>query len=216
MGDFSAERQRILQSPPPELVAEAAANPGGSVAAIDTGYIGDPNGYIPAEAVRGAWLVGPDGKLTGEFEENLNYGPPKDEFARLTESTHWLDWLGDDPARAVRDSVEGCLTDQVAGAVLDWLKILDDPRFLTGGRPRPDHPDRIIVTRAGLALPFALSVTAPGRKREILTGVFTWVAVGLDQPGGRKDQVWLDLRADPDWAEAELRKRIHLVGRPAS
>jgi plasmid maintenance system antidote protein VapI len=41
--------------------------------------------------------------------------------------------------------------------------------------------------------------------------VFSWVAVRLDQPDNRKDQVWLDLRAEMDWAEAELRNRIFLV-----
>ncbi|MER5349411.1 hypothetical protein ABT093_03625 [Kitasatospora sp. NPDC002551] len=214
MRDLSAERQRVRQSPPPELVAEAAANPGGSVAAIDPEYIGDPNGYVPAEAIQGAWVVGPDGKLTGEFRENPNYGPPKDDFAELTGSDHWLDWLGE-PARAIRDSIAHCLSDQVQGAELEWVKILDEPRYLTGGRRSPGHEDRIIVTRAGLAVSFALSVTAPGHKREILTGVFTWVAARLDQPDGRKDQVWLDLWSDLDRAEAELRERIYLVGQPA-
>lgn len=213
MGDMSAERRRILQSPPPELVAEAAANPGGSVAVIDPDLIGDPNAYVPGEAVQGVWWVGQDGKLTGEFVENPNYGPPKDDFAELTDSTHWLDWLGQQPAVAVRDSVAGILDEQVPGAVLEWIKVLDAPRYLTGGRPRPDDETKMTVTRAGIALAFALSVTSPGRRREILQGAFSWVAVGLDRPGERKDQVWLDLRADLDWAEGELRNRIYLVGR---
>ncbi|MFH7595529.1 hypothetical protein WDV06_10565 [Streptomyces racemochromogenes] len=212
MGDISAERRRILQSPPPELVAEAAANPGGSVAVIDPAFIGDPNGYVPGEAVQGVWVVGEDGKLTGEFVENPNYGPPKDDFAKLTGSGHWLGWLADQPAAAVRDSIAGILDEQVAGAVVEWIKILDDPRYLTGGRPHPADPDRMTVTRAGLAVSFALSVTSPGHPRETLQGVFTRVAVGLDQPGHRKDRVWLDLRADLDWAETELRERIYRVG----
>ncbi|MFI9202762.1 hypothetical protein [Streptomyces sp. NPDC053048] len=214
MGHISAERRRILDSPPPELVAEAAANPGGSVAVIDPDLISDPNGYVPGEAVQGVWRVGEDGKLTGEFVENPNYGPPKDDFTKLTDSNHWLDWLGEQPAVAVRDSIAGILNEQVPGAYLEWIKILDDPRYLTGGRPRPDDASHMFVTRAGTALPFALSVSIPGRKREILQGVFSWVAVGLDQPGERKDRVWLDLWADLDWAETELRNRIYLVGQP--
>ncbi|MFJ9774439.1 hypothetical protein ACIRVF_24920 [Kitasatospora sp. NPDC101157] len=217
MGDISAERRRILQSPPPELVAEAAANPGGSVAAIDPDLIGDPNGYVPGEAVQGVWRVGEDGKLTGEFVENPDYGPPKDDFTELTGSGHWLGWLAEEPAVAVRDSISGILREQVPDAVLEWLKITDSPRYLTAGRPRQGDPSHLLVTRAGLAVAFALSVTSPGRRREILQGVFSWVAVGLDQPDGRQDRVWFDLRADLDWAEAELRNRIHLVGQgPAS
>ncbi|MFI2077211.1 MULTISPECIES: hypothetical protein [Streptomyces] len=212
MGDISAERRRILQSPPPGLVAEAAANPGGSVAAIDSDLIGDPNGYVPGEAIEGFWRVGADGKLTGEFVENPNYGPPKDDFVKLTDSEHWLGWLGEQPAVAVRDSIAGILDEQVPGTVLEWIKVLDAPRYLTAGRPQPDDASHMIVTRAGIALTFALSVTSPGRRREILQGVFSWVAVSLDQPGTRKDRVWLDLRADLDWAETELRKRIYLVG----
>ncbi len=214
MGDMSAERRRILQSPPPGLVAEAAANPGGSVAMIDPDLVGDPNGYVPGEAVLGVWRVGEDGKLTGEFVENPNHGPPQDDFAKLTDSEHWLGWLGERPAVAVRDSIAGILEEQVPGAVLEWIKVIDVPRYLTGGRTPPDDERHMIVTRAGMALPFALSVTSPGRGRDILQGVFTWVAVRLDQPGTRKDQVWFDLRADLDRAETELRERIYLVGRP--
>ncbi|MFJ8991264.1 hypothetical protein ACIRQH_12890 [Streptomyces sp. NPDC102279] len=213
MGDISAERRRILQSPPPELVAAAAANPGGSVAVIDPDLIRDPNGYVPGEAVQGVWRVGEDGKLTGEFVENPNYGTPKDDFAKLAESKHWLDWLGEQPAAAVRDSIAEILDEQVPGAVLEWIKVLDAPRYLTGGRPKPDDESHIVVTRAGISLLFALSVVSPGQGREILQGTFSWVAVSLDQPGQRKDQVWLDLRVDLDWAETELRNRIYLVGR---
>lgn len=62
--------KRSKRTPPadPGLEAEAAANPGGSVAAIDGDLVGgDPNGYVPPEAIHGCWIVGPDGKLTGEY-----------------------------------------------------------------------------------------------------------------------------------------------------
>ncbi|MEE4546259.1 hypothetical protein V2S66_30385 [Streptomyces sp. V4-01] len=159
MKDFEAERERIRKSPPPELVAEAAANPGGSVAPIDSDYIGHPDGFIPGEAIQGIWLVDADGNLTGEFEENPNYGPPKDEFAKLTEPDHWLGWLGEDPAKAVRDAIANCLHQQAPNAVLEWAKIREDSRFFTGGRPSRDDENVMLVTRAGLAVSFALSVT---------------------------------------------------------
>ncbi|MGK5732914.1 hypothetical protein [Streptomyces sp. URMC 124] len=216
MGDIPAERRRISQSPPPELVAEAAANPGGSVAVIDPDLVSDPNGYVPGEAVRGVWRVGEDGKLTGEFVKNPNYGPPKDDFTKLTDSEHWLDWLGEQPAVAVRDSIAGVLDGQVPGTVVEWIKVLDVPRYLTGGRLQPDDPSHMIVTRVGIALSFALSVTSPGRSREILHGAFSWVAVRLDEPGRREDRVWLDLGTDLDRAETELRDRIYSVGQAPS
>jgi hypothetical protein len=51
----------------PALLATAAENPGGSAAEIDPTYIDDPKGYIPSEAVRGAWLVDSSGKLSGRL-----------------------------------------------------------------------------------------------------------------------------------------------------
>jgi len=212
MRDISAEQRSMMESPPPELVAEAAANPGGSVAVIDPELIGDPDGYVPGEAVKGVWLVGQDGKLTGEFVENPNYGPPKDDFVKLTESDHWLDWLGEEPAVAVRRSIQDIVAEQVPGAELEWLKIVDAPRYLTMGRRHQGGEERVIVTRAAIALAFAVSVASPGRRREILDGTFTWIAINLDEPGTRKDRVWFDLRTDLDWAEAQLRDRAALVG----
>ncbi|MFJ4864672.1 hypothetical protein [Streptomyces sp. NPDC088748] len=43
--------------------------------------------------------------------------------------------------------------------------------------------------------------------------MFTWVSAPLDEPGMRKDQVWLDLWMGLDRAEALLQDRILLVGR---
>jgi hypothetical protein len=52
---------------PPELLSEASARPGGTVAEIDGSMVSDPNGYIPNEAILGVFLVGPDGVPTGEY-----------------------------------------------------------------------------------------------------------------------------------------------------
>jgi hypothetical protein len=214
MKDLAAELARVRKSPPAELVAQAAANPGGAVAAIDPDYAGHPDGFVPGEAVRGYWLVGQDGKLTGEFRENAGYGPPQDDFAALTGVDHWLGWLGDDPAAAVRGAILDCLVQQVPTAELEWVKILEKPRFLTGGRRSPDDEGSIVVTRAGLAASFALSVVG-GRKREVLTGAFSWAAGGLDRPGERTSRVWLDLWTGLDDAEGMLRERIYSVGSQA-
>lgn len=196
------------RTPPPELVAAAAANPGGSVAEIDHDVVGDPDGYVPAEAVVGVWEVGADGRLTGQFHANPRYGPVRDDVTRLTGGGHWLGWLGDDPAGAVRDSVAGMLTDQVPGSTVPWMKITDEPRYLTGGRPMPEDPDRVVVTRAALAAPFALGVESPSG-REILWGVYTVVVSGLDATA--RSRAWLDLWTDLDTAHEQLASRIHVL-----
>ncbi len=194
---------------PERLVAEAAANPGGSVAEIDGSLIGNPDGYVPAEAIVGVYPIGPDGRATGEFIRNPGYGKVQDDFTRLESSHRWLGWLPDTPGAAVRSSVERIIVAQVPGSALEWIKVIDDPAFLTGGRRIPDDPTRVIVTRAGLAAPFALSAQPPTGPREVLTGVFTWVAHGLDTPKSRRDRVWFDVGMTARQAEELLQQRIY-------
>jgi hypothetical protein len=196
------------RTPEPELVAAAAQNPGGRVAEIDHDVVRDPDGYVPAEAVVGVWEVDAQGRLTGEFHANPRYGPVHDDFAKLTGGGHWLGWLGDDPAATIRDSVAGILGGQVAGATVPWMKIVDEPRYRTAGRPVPEDPDRVLVTRAGLAASFALGVDSPSGG-EILWGVYTVVVVGLD--AAAHSRVWLDLWTDLDAAEERLASRLYEV-----
>ncbi|WP_406280616.1 hypothetical protein [Embleya sp. NBC_00896] len=193
----------------PDLIAAAAANPGGSVAEIDPTYADDPNGYIPGEAIRGAWVVGPAGELTGEYRENPRHGPPKDDFAKLVDLDAWYGWLGDDPVGAIRESVTECFDGQAPGATLTWMKVLDPPRSATAGRPDPADAQFLIATRGALAVPFAAQITAPERERVTVCGVFTWAAINLDTPADRHDRVWLDLDADLDWAEQQLPSRMY-------
>ncbi|MFE2583194.1 hypothetical protein [Streptomyces sp. NPDC059378] len=212
MGRFGLGARRRGIPKEPALLAAAAENPGGRVAEIDARYLDDPNGYVPPEAIRGAWLVDSNGKLTGEYEENPRHGVPQDDFSKLTDPDHWLGWLGDDPAAAVRMGIEESLRAQVADAVVEWVKILETPRFLTGMRRHSEDDDQImLVTRAALAAPFALSVRAAQHGRSILLGVFSWAAVNLAPPGVRRDRRWFDLGAGLDWAGERLEERIYEI-----
>jgi hypothetical protein len=195
-------------TPPSELVAEAARQPGGSVAEIDRTLIGDPDGYIPAEAIRGVWKVDAQGQLTGEFQPNPKYGPPQDDFTKITSSEHVLDWLGDDPSATIRRSVAEIVDQQVPGAAVRWMKITDEPRYLTAGRRVPDDPSRLILTRAALAASFAAGVDSPSGRYEILWGAYSIAVVGLDRRGQARSRVWFDLWTALDKAEQELRTRI--------
>jgi len=60
-------------------------------------------------------------------------------------------------------------------------------------------------------VPFALGVRPPAGPLEILTGVLTWAAAGLDIPGSRRDRVWLDFGMPRTQAEELLQQRIHEV-----
>jgi hypothetical protein len=190
----SARWQGEPRQLPLELLAEAAANPGGFVAEIDASKAPDPNGYVPAEAILGVFPVGADGVATGEFLRNPAYGPVQDDFELLESPDHWLGWLPDSPGQAVRRALEKNLSDQVAGSRIEWLKVTEEPIVLTGGVRLPDQPTQVIVRRAAVAVPFALAVVTPAGRRDILTGVFSWVAVGLHRPDSRRDGNWLDFR----------------------
>lgn len=212
MGDRTPDWPREKRQLPPGLTAAAAANPGGSVAEIDGSVVSNPDGYVPPEAIIGAFLVGPDGRATGDYVRNPGHGPVRDDFTKLESPDHWLGWLPDTPGRSVRAALEEILAEQVAGAVVEWVKIVDEPVFLTVGVRSSSDPGRLIVRRAAIAVVFALGVRAPERRLEILTGVFSWAAVGLDRPGGRRDRTWLDLGMSREHAEELLRHRVHEVG----
>lgn len=142
-----------------------------------------------------------------------------DDFTPLTGANHWLGWLGDDPAQAVREQIEGMLRQQVATAKVEWIRLLGKPYFLTGGRKASEDSSQIIVTRAALALAFDLEVRAEGAagkegdRVDSLAGVFSWVAVGLDTDN-RRDRMHLDLDAELAWASDKLMSRIYELDRP--
>lgn len=209
MVDKTSEWPREKRQVPSGLIAEAAANPGGSVAEIDGSMVRDPNGYVPSEAIIGVYEVGPDGKATGDYLRNPGYGQVRDDFSKLESPDHWLGWLPDTPGRSIRAALEQSLTEQVAGTVVEWVKIVEEPLFLTGGVRSPSDPGKMIIRRAALAVVFALGVRAPGRSLEILTGAFSWVVVGLDRPGNQHGRTWLDLGMSRERAEELLRDRVY-------
>ena len=55
----------------PELRAAAKRQPNGWVYVIHPDI--DPDGKVPPDAIQGAFAVGPDGELTGEYKANPNY-----------------------------------------------------------------------------------------------------------------------------------------------
>jgi hypothetical protein len=99
----------------------------------------------------------------------------------------------------------------VPGSVLEWVKIIDEPAFLTTGVRSPTDAETLIVRRAALAVVFALCVRTPEGKAEILTGAFTWAAVRLDDPRLRRDRTWFDVNIDRAQAEELLKRRVYEI-----
>jgi hypothetical protein len=207
MAGWRRERRQL----PGHLIEEAAANPGGSVAEIDGSVVSDPDGYVPAEAIIGCYLVAPDGRATGEYVHNPGFGHVRDDFARLESPDRWLGWLPEPAGQAVRAQLQDMLAAQVPGSVLDWVKVIDEPAFLTVGVRSASDPGLLTVRRAAVAVPFALGVRKPARRPDILTGVLSWAAAGLDMPGTRRDRVWLDFGMTRERAEELLQQRVHEV-----
>lgn len=204
--DSSAEWRPV----PPHVEAEAARHAGGTIAEIDGSLISDPDGYVPPEAIRGGWIVDPQGRATGEYRHNPRYGRPIPDDLTALRSDVWMGWLPPpDPATAIRGAIAHMLDEQQPGSVLEWLQIVAPPRFLTSGRPRPENPGQMILVRSAIAVAFSLGVLPPGGRRENLWGVFTWCAVGLDPPNGRSDRTWLDFRMPLDRAEQLMKERLY-------
>jgi hypothetical protein len=153
VADEITEWPRERRQLPPRLAAEAAANPGGSVAEIDGSVVTDPDGYVPPEAIIGVFAVGPDGRATGEYLRNPGHGPPRDDFTRLESPDHWLGWLPDTPGRAVRGELEAILAGQVEGSVVEWAKIVDEPAFLTVGVRSASDPERLTISGCRARMP---------------------------------------------------------------
>ena len=198
---------------PASLIEQARAHPGGSVAQIDPAIAPNPNGYVPPEAIIGAYEVGAEGVLTGIFHRNPSYGRPiSDDWSKLEDSEQWLGWLPGTPGAAVRRELESAVAEQIPSTVTEWVKVTADPVFLTGGVRQDDAPDTIVLRRAAFALEFAMSVLPLNGRREILVGSFTWVAAGLDAPAQRRDRTWFDIGMPVSQAGGVLEQRIYELG----
>lgn len=55
--------------------AEAVRLGGGWVYEIDGAQVDDPDGAVSPSAIKGAWQIGADGEVVGEFRPNPNYRP---------------------------------------------------------------------------------------------------------------------------------------------
>ncbi|MCC2668068.1 MAG: hypothetical protein K0Q72_539 [Armatimonadetes bacterium] len=90
----------------------------------------------------------------------------------------------------MRDELEHQLGTQVPDSRVIWLRIVDKPYFLAGGKETLDDPGQLQVRRASLSVAFQLLVRSPTHEEQ-LAGVFSWVARDLDTE--RSDQIYVDL-----------------------
>jgi hypothetical protein len=65
------EKPPMTRLPTCGAIEEAKQNPGGWVYEIRGSY--GPDQHVPPHAIVGAWKVGEDGKIVGEFIPNPNF-----------------------------------------------------------------------------------------------------------------------------------------------
>jgi hypothetical protein len=80
MPDWPRERREL----PAHLLRQAARNADGYVYEIDGSVGTNPDGYVPFEAIIGAFPIGPDGIATGDFIRNPERGPVQDVRSAAT------------------------------------------------------------------------------------------------------------------------------------
>jgi hypothetical protein len=134
-----------------------------------------------------------------------------DDLTPLKKTEHMLRWLADEPFSAIRSSIEGILKEQVADSHLVESRITSEPQWLTGARPHNADRTKSILVRTGVAFEFALTVESHAGSEQ-LQGVFTWVAVNLDQPGRRMQRQWMDIGGTLSafGSGGELKARVYL------
>ncbi len=133
-----------------------------------------------------------------------------DNFTKLQQTEHMLKWFAEEPYAAIRSSVEDMLKQQVAGSRLTTFTVLSEPQWLTGAVPSDADANKVILVRSAVAFEFGLSVESQGQSHR-LSGVYTWAAVHLDQPGQHKHRVWMDLGGTlaTFGSEGELKTRVY-------
>jgi hypothetical protein len=121
----------------------------------------------------------------------------QDDFHALEESRHMLAWvgLGAEPYRDLRARFVETIRAQDPGSVLEWVRLVGEPEFLTGGLKTHDG-GHVLLRRAGLAFAFELSVVAGDGQRWTLRGVATLAGARLDQPGRARFRFYFDLDAE--------------------
>ncbi|MET0534304.1 MAG: hypothetical protein ABW171_08775, partial [Steroidobacter sp.] len=107
--------------------------------------------------------------------------------------------------------IESILHQQVAGSKLLGLKVQGEPEWLTGAVRREEDLEQAILVRTGVAFEFLLSVKTPDGTVHELAGVFSWVAVHLNDPANTKHRTWFDVNGDlaTFGAHGELNVRLY-------
>lgn len=130
-------------------------------------------------------------------------------FDLFNESKHMLEWFHQEPFDAIIANFKENLDKQVQGSVLQTFQVTENPDWLTASVPNEEYENDTILKRAGVAFPFALSVKVPEGDIYELDGVYTWVAVNLDEAEAEQ-RIWVDMNGTLEelGSDGELIQRV--------
>ena len=101
-----------------------------------------------------------------------------------------------EPAAMIRDQYETVLRRQVADTVVESIRVVDKPKFLTIAR-KTDDSSKVIVTYFGVCLRADVDVSsAEGRDREQLPTAITLLFGRWDEAGKTTSRTHVDVHGD--------------------
>jgi arsenate reductase-like glutaredoxin family protein len=131
-----------------------------------------------------------------------------EDFTKLDETKHMLEWLAENPYDALIAILSDSLQQQVEGSEVKSFLVTSDPHWLTAGRKKEDDETKMILTKTGVAFEFEAVARENGSDHQ-LKGVIMWVGYDLDQPGNQRTQFWLDLDSGLEESKEELMHRLY-------
>lgn len=136
-----------------------------------------------------------------------------DDFEKLKPTLHMLKLLSDDPFVVMKVQVERIIREKIAGAMLTDFRVTSEPHWITAVRTPDPTEKKAVVRRCGLAFEYELVFKEITDDAHMLKGVFTWVAVYLDEPTKTQGQMWFDVNVTlaTHGQEGELKKRMYYV-----
>jgi hypothetical protein len=117
----------------------------------------------------------------------------RDDFSMLAGSEHMFFGIAD-PAAMVRDQYETGLRRQVADTVVERIRVVDQPKFLTIAR-KTDDASNVIVTFFGVCIRADLEVSFAGGREQLPTTI-TLLFGRWDEAGKSTSRTHVDVHAD--------------------
>ena len=136
-----------------------------------------------------------------------------DNFQKLHDTKHMLEWLSEEPYRDIRETMQNALQQQVPDSELVMLHVVSEPLWLTSVRPYEEDESQSVLVKTAVAFEVMLVVKEPNDVSQQLQGVYSWVGINLDDPENTMQQIWFDLddNLDKETTQTQLIEKIYYL-----